>query len=205
MEILTLLAFLLLLLVFSTGALAQSYFIRGRLRGMQEATIEIIRGVNSHFEVEGQPPAGVLKALETLKTAGSGLSQDKLLERRHAHLWAFGEAVGNACWKKGYRSGKLTMAPREGKVFVELSPNELLQLTWLAHLGFLHMMPNYRGFEIHRFSGEEDARDGAKAVDRLEVAVPAMHRPADNPIALSNARLAMVENWWASKPQFASA
>jgi hypothetical protein len=203
-EILTILTILLLLLVISAGALVRSYFVRGRLRGMQEATVEIIRGANSHFEAGSQPPAGVLKALEVLN-AGGGFPQDKQLERRHAHLWVFGDAVGSACWNKGYRSGKLTMAPRDGKIFVELSPNELLQLTWLAHLGFLHMMPNYRSFETHRFSGEEDARDGAKAVDRLEVSVPVVHRPVENPIALSNARLALIENWWASESKFASA
>jgi hypothetical protein len=44
--------------------------------------------------------------------------------------------------------------------YVDLSVNELLQLSWLAHLGFQHMMPNYRGFEVYRFSGEEDAAEG---------------------------------------------
>jgi hypothetical protein len=198
MEILIVLAVFQLLLLISFGSLLRSYFIRGRHRGMQEAAAEIIRGVNSHFEVEGQLPAGVLKALKTLKTAPGHVSHHKQLDLRYAQLWIFGDAIGSACRGRGYLSGKQTMAPREGKILVELSPNELLQLNWLAHLGFQHMMPNYRGFETHRFSGEDDARDGDKAVERLEVSIPAMHRPVD-PIALSNGRLALIENWWSER------
>ena len=199
MEILTVLTILLLLLMISLGSFLRSCFVRGRLRGMQEAAAEIIRGLNSHVEVEGELTAGVSKALETLKTAAAGVSHHKQIERRYAHLWVFGDAIGKSCWSKGYRTGKLTMAPRDDKVLVELSVNELRQLAWLAHLGFQHMMPNYRGFEIHRFSGEEDALDGAKAVERLEVSVPAMHRTADDPIALSNARLGLINNWWSER------
>jgi hypothetical protein len=198
MEILAVLAVLQLLLLISMGALVRSYFIRGRHRGMQEAAAETIRSVHSHFEVEGQLPAGVLKALKVLNTASGHVSHRKQLDRRHAQLWIFGDAIGSACRSRGYLSGKQTMAPRDGKLLVELSLDELLQLNWLAHLGFQNMMPNYRGFETHRFSGEDDARGGAKAVERLEVSIPAIHRPVD-PIALSNGRLALIENWWSER------
>jgi hypothetical protein len=198
MEILTVFAVLQLLLLISAGSLLRAYFIRGRHRGMQEAAVEIIRGVNSNFEVVGQLPPAVSKALETLKTAPGNVSHRKQIDLRYAQLWIFGDAIGCACWSKGYRLGKQAMAPREDKISVELSLNELLQLNWLAHLGFQHMMPNYRGFETHRFSGEGDARDGAKAVERLEVSIPATHRPVD-PAALSNGRLALIENWWSNR------
>ncbi len=66
---------------------------------------------------------------------------------------------------------------REGRTRIDFTLNELLQLSWLAHLGFQHMMPNYRDFEIHRFSGETDAREGALAVAKLEAAVPTKARP----------------------------
>ena len=198
MEMLTVIALLLLLLVISLGSLMRSYFVRGRHRGMQEAAAEIIRGVNSHFEVAGELPADVSKALEKLRSPAGPLSHRRQLDRGHAQLWVFGDALGSACWSKGNRSGKLSMAPREGRIHVEFSPSELLQLTWLAHLGFQNMMPNYRGFEIHRFSGEDDARDAAKAVERLEVSVPVTHRPID-PLALSNGRFALIENWWSER------
>jgi hypothetical protein len=198
MEILVVLALLLLLLATSLGSLMGSCFIRGRHRGMQEAAAEIIRGVNSHLDAGGQLPAGVLKALEKLQSSAGHVSHRRRLDLRHAQLWIFGDALGSACWNKGYRSGKRSMAPRDGKIHVELSANELLQLAWLAHLGFQHMMPNYRGFEIHRFDGEDDARNGAKAIERLEVAVPARHGPID-PVALSNSRLGLIENWWSER------
>jgi hypothetical protein len=67
--------------------------------------------------------------------------------------------------------------PAEGKIRVDLSINELLQLSWLAHLGFQHMMPNYRGFEIYRFSSETDAQEGARAVGKIEGVIPAKDRP----------------------------
>ena len=198
MEILAVLTFLLLLLAISLGSLMRSCFVRGRHRGMQEAAAEIIRGVNSHFEVEGQLPAAVSKALGKLKNSVGHVSPRRQLDVRHAQLWIFGDALGSACWNKGYRSGRRSMAPRDGKIHVELSTDELLQLTWLAHLGFQHMMPNYRGFETHRFSGEDDARNGAKAIERLEVSIPPSHGPVD-PVALSNGRLALIENWWSER------
>ena len=113
MEILTVLGMLLLLLVISVGSLLRYWFIRGRLRGMQEAAAETIRGIHSHFEVEGQLPPGVSKTLEKLKTAAGSLSHHKQLELRHAQLWMFDEG-NHVC---------------------------------MAHVGFQHMMPNYRGFE----------------------------------------------------------
>lgn len=198
MEILVVLTLLLLLLAIAVGSLMRSCFIGGRHRGMQEAAAEIIRGVNSHFEVEGKLPAGVSKALEKLRSSVGQVSHHRQLDLRHAQLWTFGDAIGSACFAKGHRSGKLAMAPRDGRILVELSTNELLQLSWLAHLGFQHMMPNYRGFETHRFGGEDDARDGAKAIERLEVSIPAVHGPVD-PIALSNSRLALIENWWSER------
>jgi hypothetical protein len=199
MEILAVLAVLQLLLLISAGSMLRSYFVRGRHRGMQEAATEIIRGVNSHFDVVGgQLPPSISKALEILNAAPVNASHRKQLDHRRAQLWIFGDAVGSACLSKGYRSGKQTMAPREGRMFIELSLDELLELNWLAHLGFQHMMPNYRGFETHRFSGEDAARHASKAVERLEVSIPETHRPVD-PTALSNGRLTLVENWWSER------
>jgi hypothetical protein len=60
-------------------------------------------------------------------------------------------------------------APAKGKIRVDLSLNELLQLSWLAHLGFQHMVPN-RGFEMHRFTGEQDALEGTFALGKIESA-----------------------------------
>ncbi len=152
------------------------------------------------YEIDGQPlPPGVAKAIDTLNAATDRASFNKRIHRYHAHLWVFGDAIGDACWQKGFQAGKRTMAPRENKILIELSRNELLHLAWLAHLGFKHMMPNYRGFEMHRFNGREDAQDGSFAVEKLEVAIPPQDRPFEGPLVQSNDRLKLIQNWWPSK------
>jgi len=83
-----------------------------------------------------------------------------------AQLWIFGDAASEACWIKGHAAGARRKALAEGRFRVDLSLDELLQLSWLAHLGFQNMMPNYRGFEIHRFNGEENAQRAAMASAR---------------------------------------
>jgi hypothetical protein len=105
-----------------------------------------------------------------------------------------------ACWLKGHAAGVRRKAPADGKIRVDLSVNEILQLSWLAHLGFQNMMPNYRGFEIHRFSGEEDAQEGAMAVGRIETAIPAKVRPfADLSVQLTS-RQKLTHDWWKAVP-----
>jgi hypothetical protein len=112
--------------------------------------------------------------------------------RYQARLWVFGDAVGAACWRRGYDACKLQMTPSDDKIRVALSAGDLLQLTSLAHLGFKKMMPNDRGIEMHRFTGEEHALDAAFAVERLEQAIPDRHRPFEH----SDNRQALIRNWW---------
>src|SRR5207253_10224468 len=141
---------------------------------------EIGRGVASHCEREGGiVPAAVEKAMAAVKAVAQKrrhLTGTKATDPYHAQLWILGDAIGEACWLKGHASGIRRKAPAEGKIRVDLSLGELLQLGWLAHLGFQHMMPNYRGFEMHRFSGEADAREGAAAVGKIGAVVPANER-----------------------------
>ena len=114
----------------------------------------------------------------------------------HVELWILGDAIGEACWIRGHGAGVRRKAPAEGRIRVDLSVTELLQLGWLAHLGFQHMMPNYRGFECYRFSGEDDARDAARAISRIEAAIPAKDRPVADPSANYGRRLALIGEWW---------
>ena len=97
---------------------------------------------------------------------------------------------------KGHGAGIRRKAPAEGKVRVDLSLNELLHLSWLAHLGFQRMMPNYRDFEIHRFSGEEDAKEGALAVSKIEAAIPAKDRPFGDLSTQLKSRQTLIGDWW---------
>jgi hypothetical protein len=193
MGVLAVIVVLLILLLASTWSSARSYFAKGRLAGMEEATLEIIRGIRSHYESAGQaPPEYVTKAVEAVKSFARGASYEKSIYRYHARLWIFGDAVGAACWRRGYDICKLQMTPGEDKIRVELSMSELLHLTSLAHLGFKKMMPNDRGIEMHRFDGEEHALKGTRAVERLERAIPEKHRPSDH----SANRQALIRHWW---------
>jgi len=193
MGVLAIIVVLLILLLASTWSSARSYFAKGRLAGMEEATLEIIRGIRSHYESAGQaPPEYVTKAVEAVKSFARGASYEKSIYRYHARLWIFGDVVGAACWRRGYDICKLQMTPGEDKIRVELSMSELLHLTSLAHLGFKKMTPNDRGIEMHRFDGEEHALKGTRAVERLERAIPEKHRPSDH----SANRQALIRHWW---------
>jgi hypothetical protein len=198
-DILLILGGLEVALIVAGWSCAKSYFGKGRLRGLEEATREISRGISSHYELEGQViPERVEKAIRALKAVAAKPRQIGIgsTDPYHAQLWIVGDAIGEACWLKGHAAGIRRKAPAEGKIRVDLSLTELLQLSWLAHLGFQHMMPNYRGFEIHRFSDEEDARDGAKAVGKIESVIPAKERPFTDLSTQINSRQKLICDWW---------
>ena len=193
MDILAVIIVLLLLLFAAAWSSARSYFQKGRLAGMEEATREIIRGLGSHYEQAGlAPPDHVTKAVEAVKLFAHGASCEKSIRRYHARLWTFGDAVGAACWRKGYDTCKARMTPAKDRLRLDLSAGELLQLTALAHLGFKRMMPNDRGIESHRFEGEDHALAGSHAVEKLEHAIPENVRPRDR----GADRQALIRHWW---------
>ena len=197
MYILLVLGGLLVAFVVAGFSCARSYFEKGRLRGMEEAAREMTRGIGSHYELQGQvAPERVAKALKALKALSGKPRKKGSTDPYHAQLWIVGDAIGEACWVKGHAAGVRRKAPAEGKIRIDFALNELLQLSWLAHLGFQHMMPNYRGFEIHRFSGEEEASEGAKAVAKVEAFIPAKERPfSDLSVQVKN-RQKLICAWW---------
>jgi hypothetical protein len=193
MGMLAVLIVLLVLLLISAWSSARSYFAKGRLAGMEEATLEIIRGINSHYESAGQPvPDQVTKAVEAIRSFARGSSYEKSIYRYQARLWIFGDAVGAACWRKGYDACKQQMTARDDRIRVDFSIGELLHLTSLAHLGFKKMMPNDRGIEMHRFDGEEQAREVTRAIEKLEWAIPESQRLVEH----SANRQALIRHWW---------
>jgi hypothetical protein len=202
-DILLLLGALQAVLVYSAFSAAKSYFEKGRARGMEEAISELGRGVGSHYQRDGQTePERVALAMKAIKAVASKAKRrgSGATDPYHAQLWVLGDAIGEACWLQGHTAGMRRKAPAEGKIRVDLSPTELLQLSWLAQLGFRHMMPNYRGFEVHRFSGEADAREGAVAISRIESAIPAKDRPFADLAAQLMDRQKMISHWWRATP-----
>ena len=68
MDILLVLGSLVTALIWVSLSCARSYFETGRLRGMEEATREIGRGVSSHCELDGGiVPVAVEKAMAAVK------------------------------------------------------------------------------------------------------------------------------------------
>jgi hypothetical protein len=203
-DILLVLGSLVAALIWVSLSCARSYFETGRLRGMEEATREIGRGVSSHCELDGGVvPVAVEKAMAAVKAVSQKRRRPtatKTTDPYHAQLWILGDAIGEACWLRGHASGIRRKAPAEGKIRVDLSVNELLQLSWLAHLGFQHMMPNYRGFEIYRFSSEEDAQEGALAVGKIQGALPAKDRPVADLTVQYTSRQKLISDWWQATP-----
>lgn len=203
-DILLVLCGLLVALVVAGLSCARSYFEKGRLRGGEEAAREILRGMSLHYELEGRVvPENVAKALKAANAASRNRRRRRSSapDPYHVHLSNLGYAVGEACWLKGHGSGVRRKAPAEGKIRLDLSLNELLQLSWLAHHGFQHMMPNYRSFEIFRFSDEEEAEQGAKAVSKIECAIPAKDRPFADLTVQFNKRQKLISDWWQSTPK----
>jgi hypothetical protein len=111
--------------------------------------------------------------------------------------------LGEACWLKGHSAGIRRKTPAEGKIRVDLSAIELLQLGGLANLGFQHMMPNARLWDLQRFAGKDDASEAAQAVTRLEAAIPKEHRP--DLLRRAEGRLKLIDDWWVAVPDRAIA
>jgi hypothetical protein len=193
MDILVVIIVLHLVLFVATWSAAKSYFIKGRLDGMEAASAEVVRGISSHYESVGRPPPeDVAKALEALRTFARCTSHELSINRYQARLWSFGDAVGAACWRRGYDACREKMSQRADRIRIDLPVDQLLHLVALAHLGFRKMMPNDRAVETIRFEGEEHARAVMQAVERLEQALPEVYRPAGH----SATRQAMIRNWW---------
>jgi hypothetical protein len=184
-------------LTWSTWSMSRSFFEKGRIRGIRECVREIRRGAVVQLDCDGQKlPEDFQKAIVSLEAL---LDRAPLRTRSetdpiHAQLWTFGRTLAEACWVKGHAAGVRRKAPEEGKIRIDVSVVELLQLGGLANLGFQHMMPNTRLFELRRFTGKDDALEAARALSRLEAAIPKEHRP--DLLGHAAGRMQLIDGWW---------
>jgi hypothetical protein len=193
--ILALLIGLTAALIYFCASSARSYFDKGRLRGNEEAAREMIRGLELHYTQQNSKaiPKDVLEAIAALQNIGR---KSRRAPNHQAPLWLFGDAAGRACWHKGYVAGLKELAPEEDKIRLDFSTAELMQLGSLAHLGFQHTMPNYRDLEVHRFTGEENAIEGNRIIERLEKAVLARQQVSAAVLGRATGRQHLIGDWW---------
>jgi hypothetical protein len=189
------------LFISSICSITKFYVERRIPRRQIKVAEEVMRGA--------QPSLGTAERAYPKEVLATMAEVKRCLEtgstKHEAALWEFGNAIGESCLRKGYLEGVKTGAIPDGKIRIEVTLNELLQMSWLAHLGFQHMMPNFRGVEIHRFSGEDDAREAARSVAMLECALPKSERPfADIKVQILT-RDKMISDWWVPKAQLKSA
>lgn len=194
---------LLLTLAFSAWSSGRSYFQKGRIRGVEETVRELQVGMVSHLGRELTPD--LENALANLRNR-----LDRYPPRRvkgtdpiHPDLWVLGAALAEECWLKGHGAGMRRKAPAEGKIRIDLSAAELLQLGGLANLGFQYMMPNMRLIEARRFAGKDDALDASRSISMVEAAIPKKYRP--DLILQVQSRESLIEDWWQPIGQRATA
>jgi hypothetical protein len=184
-------------LVWSSWSMSRSFFAKGRTRGIQDCIREMRRGTAIILECDEanlpQDIRNLASALETL-LARAPVNAKSGTDTINVQLSTLGKMLGEACWLKGHSAGIRRKAPAEGKVRVDLSAVDLLQLGALANLGFQHMMPNVRLFDMQRFTGSDDANEAAQAVSRLEAAIPKEHRP--DLLRRAGDRMRLINDWW---------
>ena len=142
MDILFIFGGLLVAFVVAGWSCAKSYFEKGRLQGMEEATREIVRGLSPHYELAGQTvPERVAKAIKGVAAVmvDDGLSDDGA-ERRHAGRQPRRDASavqrqigasGSSChsllrlqsrWKIADVRARLVTTPRKGGALHQITP-----------------------------------------------------------------------------------
>jgi hypothetical protein len=184
-------------LAWCTWSMSRSFFERGRIRGIGECIREMRKGAVAQLGFDDKElPDDLRKAIATLEAMLNRppLRNKSATDPIHAQLWTLGRTFAEACWIKGHAAGVRRKAPAEGKIRVDLLAIELLQLGGLANLGFQHMMPNARLFELRRFTGKDDALEAARALSRLEAAIPKEHRP--DLVRHAEGRMQLIDSWW---------
>ena len=193
MEILLVLGVLHILLILTVISCGRSYFNKGRIAGIEEASREIVRGIRPHYETADKVvPEAVAQAMEAVQSFAGSPSSETSFRRHHEKLSKLGDALGSACWRKGFLGCRQQMLPRQDKIRIDIPLDDLTSLASLAHLGFKKMMPNDRAIEMIRFSGELHALRVSRAIDRLELAIPEPNRPSDH----CTVRQTMIRHWW---------
>jgi hypothetical protein len=190
----------------------RAVFARGRLSGIKEAVDELMHGAAYHYQNDNQTSEPILKALNDVK---GQLSKRRSTAMRgdavSTGLSKLGRAMGDVAFGKGFDAGRGAQArleaPIHGKVRVDLSISELMQIRWLAHFGFEHTMWNTwdpggtkpRPHTDVVFKNKADAQRATETIDLLEHRIPKERRDSGKPYALALNRQQMIRERWHSE------
>jgi hypothetical protein len=190
----------------------RAVFTRGRLSGIREAVDEMMRGAAYHYQDDNQTSEPILNALKDIKARLSKKRPTRITgEAVSTALGELGRALGDVVFGKGFEAGRDAQArleaPINGKVRIDLSISELMQIRWLAHFGFEHTMWNTWDPEGTKprphadvvFKNRTDAQRATEAIDLLEHRIPKERRDSGGPYALALNRQQMIRERWHSE------
>jgi hypothetical protein len=190
----------------------RAVFTRGRLAGIREAVDEMMRGAASHYQNDNQTSEPIVNALKDIKARLSKKRSTRITaEAVSTALGELGRAIGDVVFGKGFEAGRDAQArleaPISGKVRIDLSISELMQIRWLAHFGFEHTMWNTWDPEGAKprphagvaFKNRTDAQRATEAIDLLEQRIPKERRDSGEPYALALNRQQMIRERWHSQ------
>ena len=170
-------------------------FQYGRLAGMREAVMQLSRNCSFHYEEQDKPlPKKVDEALDYMAKALTKSGTTKRIEFYVIGAGMLGSAMGEAAWHKGYDSGRQGTEPRDDDRRIDMPIESWRWIRYLAHIGFLHQMPNYRRLLDNPFRSEDDAKRAESAIERLEFAIG--HSKSDPEYSASLQRNMLVWEQW---------
>ena len=100
--------------------------------------------------------------------------------------------MGQASWNAGFETGMKFTAPKTDEVQIDLPVGCLLNIRFMAHIGFQHMITD----EFIGFKNEQDAQNATRNIEHLEFAIPQKYRDESDPYALSFNRQTMIWSRW---------
>mgnify|MGYP001235214254 CR=1 FL=1 len=163
----------------------------GQMSGAHKAYAQITNGIGSYCDSsDGQVPAKLGEAIDDTKKAKS---VDDLISR----LWNVGYEMGQVCWDNGRESEANMSKSNQGCVQIELTEKQLLDLRWLAHIGFQYgIAADTR--EPYLIQTSDEAEAAQYAIEVLERSIP--KDPMENdPYAMSFNRQTLIWNRWPNK------
>ena len=167
---------------------------------MGEAAHSLIVGVSRHFEKKDEPiPERVAQAVDDMKKrVGDIKNWEAKCSQYEIKLVQLGDRMGEACWQDGEEHGVRFADPSKGETRIDLTPQDISNLHWLAHYGFEHMIWKTSS---HAFKDEADARRATRAIEKLHRHLPKDQIDESDPYALAINRDMMIWETWPTEPE----